>query len=237
MGALPAGDTRRLILVRHGRTAWNVAKRAQGHTDIPLDDVGHAQAQAMAPLVAAGRPDRLWTSDLLRARQTAAYLEALTGLVAEPDPRLREFSMGERSGLTRQEFAARFPREYAAWLADDDSLQVPGAETTDEVIARIVPALRSYLAALPAGGVGVVVTHGACLRTGLLELLGLPRWVDGVLGSLGNCSWTTVQEMHMGGRLRLTGYNVRVPGVAPDEAGEQIDAPGRSDFATADVVG
>jgi len=93
----------RLVLVRHGQTAWNLEGRAQGHSDVPLDDVGLAQAAAAAPYVAALRPSALWSSDLARARQTASFVEAATGLAATPDPRLREYDVGIRSGLTLPE--------------------------------------------------------------------------------------------------------------------------------------
>lgn len=222
MSGFPAGDTRRLVLVRHGRTAWNLAKRAQGHTDIPLDEVGHAQAAAMAPFVAALRPRRLWTSDLLRASQTAAYLGAAAGLAMEPDARLREYSVGARSGMTRAEFAQRFPREYAAWLAEDETLLPPGAESTADVLARMVPALRQCVAALGAGEVGVVVTHGACMRAAMLELVELPQSADAAFATMGNCTWTTLQESTFGGRLRVAAYNEGVPA---------------HDFASGDEVG
>ena len=207
-------DARRLVLVRHGRTEWNLTRRAQGHTDIPLDDVGHRQAAAMAPLVAALLPVRLWSSDLARAAQTAHYVGRAAGVAVEVDPRLREYSVGERSGLTRDEFAARFPREYAAWQADDETILVPGAESTADVLARMVPALRGYVDALGPGETGVAVTHGACLRAAMLELLELPASSDGAFATMANCTWTTLQENVFGGRFRLTGYNegVRDPG-------------------------
>ena len=222
MSGFPSGDTRKLVLVRHGRTDWNLAKRAQGHTDIPLDEVGRAQAQAMAPFVAALRPSRIWSSDLARASQTAAYVAALTGVTVEVDARLREYSVGERSGLTRVEFQERFPREYAAWLAEDETCLVPGAESTADVLARMVPALRSFLAALGPGEVGVVVTHGACLRAALLELIGLPLSADAAFATMGNCTWSTLQEAEFGGRLRVAAYNEGVPA---------------HDFASGDEVG
>ncbi|HEY0952392.1 histidine phosphatase family protein, partial [Nocardioides sp.] len=97
---------RRLVLLRHGRTAWNHVLRVQGHTDVGLDDAGHEQAAGVASEVAAMRPSLLWTSDLARAQQTAAPVAAATGLAAVPDARLREFSLGEREGLTHEEYAA-----------------------------------------------------------------------------------------------------------------------------------
>ena len=77
--------------LRHGQTAWNAEGRAQGHADVGLDDVGRNQAEAVAPVVAALDPALLVTSDLARARETAAFLEKETGLTAVEDPRWREY--------------------------------------------------------------------------------------------------------------------------------------------------
>ena len=134
--ALPAdvvshqGDPTRLVLLRHGQTEWNSLGRAQGHADISLDAIGHAQAAAAAPYLAAMRPVRLWSSDLARARETAAYVAGAASLEVELDPRLREYDVGVRSGLTTAEFEERHPREYAAWLAHDESLLVEGEESS-----------------------------------------------------------------------------------------------------------
>jgi probable phosphoglycerate mutase len=211
-----AGDVpgRRLVLLRHGRTAWNEAGRAQGHADVELDDLGHEQARGVAPYLASLRPDGLWSSDLARARQTAAYVAKETGLTATHDERLREFSVGERQGLTIAEFAARFPAEHAAWVRGDQGV-VPGAETTEQVAARMAAALADCLAALGPGGLGVVVTHGASLKVGLVGLLGWPREQAPTLQGLDNCAWVAVEELGHGGRMRLAAYNASVrPGHA-----------------------
>jgi glucosyl-3-phosphoglycerate phosphatase len=130
---------RRLVLLRHGQTAWNATGTAQGHADVPLDETGHAQAAAVAPALARLAPARLWTSDLQRATQTAAYVGTASGLEPVVDPRLREYDVGERTGLTTAEFARKFPVEHAAWRAGEDSPRVRGAESTDEVRARVFP--------------------------------------------------------------------------------------------------
>lgn len=208
---LPSDRVRRLVLVRHGRTEWNHTRRAQGHTDIELDDTGHAEAERAAPYLAALRPARLWTSDLARASQTAAYISGFSGVKAEPDARLREYSVGARSGMTVAEFKANYPVEHAAWERDDQTCLVPGAETTQDVLARMVPALREYVDALGPGQTGMVVTHGACMRASMLELLGLPQSADAVFATMANCTWTTLQEAEPGGRLRLLSYNEGVP--------------------------
>jgi glucosyl-3-phosphoglycerate phosphatase len=203
---------RRLLLLRHGRTSWNDAGRAQGHADVELDEVGHRQAAAVATYLCTLRPVALWSSDLTRARQTCGYLEDRSGLSAKYDERLREFDVGERQGLTLAEFAEAFPDEHAAWLRGDDVRRVPGAETTAEVALRMVPALRECLTSLHAGETGVVVTHGACLKVGLVGLLGWPTSQAGDLRGVHNCSWATITEVELDGRLRLAGYNESVPG-------------------------
>ena len=214
---------RRLVVVRHGRTAWNAAGRAQGHADVELDDVGHEQAAAAAPYLASLDPVALWTSDLARAWQTCAYVEAESGLVATRDARLREFDVGLRQGLTIPEFAERYPDEHAAWLRGDGMLRLPGAENAADVEARMLPALRACLDSLAAGQTGVVVTHGACLKVGVVALLGWPRTLAPSLRGIDNCAWVTLEELGLGGRLRLVGYNESVrpghdaPQRLPDE--------------------
>jgi probable phosphoglycerate mutase len=177
---------RRLLLLRHGRTSWNRIGRAQGHYDVGLDDLGHEQAAACAPYLATLRPAALWTSDLARARQTSAYVERATGLSAKVDERLREYDVGARQGMTAAQFEAAFPEAYLAWRAGES------------------------LASLTPGETGIVVTHGACLKVGLLGLLGWPRSQAISLRGVGNCAWATVAEVASGGRLRLEGYNERV---------------------------
>ena len=216
--------SRRLVLLRHGRTAWNLEGRAQGHTDVTLDDTGRAQAAAAAPYLALLRPAALWTSDLARARETASYVEAATGLMATPDPRVREFDVGERAGLTVPEFAAKYPEAHALWASGHITGGVPGAETVEEVAARMVPALREMLGSLEPGTTGIVVTHGACLKISLVALLGLPTEADEAIFVMDNCGWATIAE-HRSGRLRLSSYNETAhPGVLPPE--------GTPDFAS-----
>ena len=198
----------RLVLVRHGQTAWNLEGRAQGHADVPLDDTGRAQAVALAPQIAAMAPSALWSSDLARARQTAAVVAEATGLEVREDPRLREFDAGERSGLTTAEFAERFPDAYAAWRDGHITGRLPGAETIAEVSERMVPALREIWAATAAAGeTSVVVAHGACLRVSLLAFLGWPEELLATLRGLDNCGWAVVEEAPHGRGVRLASYN------------------------------
>jgi len=213
--------------MRHGQTEWNLHGRAQGHADISLDEVGRSQAEAAAPYVAAYEPTRLWSSDLSRALETAAYLAAATGLPVETSPAFREYSVGERTGMTLAEFAEAFPEQYAAWQAGDRDA-VEGAESDEDVLGRFLPALESVLADLPAGECGVLVSHGAVLKMVLVRFLGLGDGAYDQLVGLGNCHWVELEESHSalsvgtfsGGdvRWRLRGYNLSAP--SPTDLGE-----------------
>ena len=209
---------RRLVLLRHGQTWWNATGRAQGHADVSIDDVGHAQAEAAAPYLASLRPAAMWSSDLARARETCAYLEKATGLTTTFDERLREFGVGQRQGLTMAEFAERFPDAYDARLEGDYSIDVPGAEDAGAVENRIVPVLRQCLSSLGPGETGLVVTHGAALK---VAVCGLLRWAPEVASDLrgvDNCAWVTIEELEADGRPRLVGYNESVrPGRSSPE--------------------
>jgi probable phosphoglycerate mutase len=190
-----------LVVWRHGRTEWNDTGRFQGHTDTPLDAVGHAQAKAAAALLAAYAPRCVVSSDLARARDTAAYL----GLPVTCDERLREVDVGEWAGLSRPEIAERFPETWAGWLRGED-VRREGGETLAEVEARALAAVAS----VPAGDGGplVVVTHGGTSRALVLALLGLPGWARPAFAVLDNARWATL--VRHGDGWRLTAYNVGV---------------------------
>ncbi|KAJ1684115.1 hypothetical protein LUZ63_020684 [Rhynchospora breviuscula] len=203
---------RRLVLLRHGQTSWNVVLRAQGETDIPLDETGHAQATAAADVLAALDPSRLWCSDLTRARETASYVASATGLEPVLDPRLQELHLGERAGLTPPEFAEAFPDEHARWRRTGYA-HVPGAETREELLARSVPALQDCLDALAPGETGVAVGHGWSLKAAVVGLLGLPPEADRVIRGMSNCGWG-VLVADPDGRTRLDSWNVQAPSPA-----------------------
>jgi broad specificity phosphatase PhoE len=204
-------EARRLVLLRHGETDWNLTGRAQGHADVPLNATGHAQARTVARVLAGLGPVRLWSSDLMRAVQTAEHVGAATGLAVEKDARLREYDVGERSGLTMGEFAAEFPERHANWLHDSESRLLPGEETTRQVRHRIVPALRECLDSLATGETGVAVLHGASLRVGLMGLLGWPWELSRSLQVVENCGYCVLTESEERG-LRLASYNEKAAG-------------------------
>jgi probable phosphoglycerate mutase len=188
------------VLLRHGQTVWNVENRFQGHTDIPLDETGLAQAERVGRLLAALRPDAIVSSDLARATSTAQPLARLTGLVTSLDKDLRERSGGLWEGLTDVEIRERYPRERETW-------DPPEGESREGVAERVARAFRRAADAIPPGGLAVVVSHGAAIRLGIERVLGLPEGVDGILGPLNNCSWSVLGQRQPGSRWRLLEHN------------------------------
>ena len=186
------------MLWRHGQTMWNVERRFQGQTDIPLDETGEAQAEYAARRLATLRPDAIFSSDLIRAANTAAPLARLTNLSVTPDKDLRERSGGDWEGLSDQEIAERYPAERATW-------NPPNGEPTAAVADRVAGAFTRIAETLDSGQLAVVVSHGAALRLGMERLLGFPDEAFGALGPLSNCSWSVLGRRH--GRWRLLEHN------------------------------
>lgn len=220
---------RRLVLLRHGRTGWNAEHRFQGQADPQLDDVGRAQAYEVAAIIAAMRPSLLVTSDLERARQTAAVVGEAVGLTPLLEPRLRERSLGHWEGLTLAEVAARHPDEYAEWAAGQD-VSRRGGETRIEVADRAMQAF----AELPEVDLTVLVLHGGTSMALTNALLGLDQRAH-VFGPLANCHWSELfrDPAHSDGvapRWRLRGHNLGAPGtVVPLPVGAETDEPSDAD--------
>ncbi len=192
------------MLWRHGQTTWNAEHRFQGQTDIPLDETGEAQAEQAARRLATLRPDALFSSDLIRAQQTAAPLARLTGLPVVLDKDLRERAGGDWEGLSDQEIRERYPSERISW-------NPPNGEPTVIVADRMAGALTRIADTLEPGQLAIVVGHGAALRLGMERFLGIFTENTPILGGLTNCSWSVLERRNT--RWRLQEYNA---GSLPD---------------------
>ncbi|SIT75954.1 histidine phosphatase family protein [Microbacterium sp. RU33B] len=155
-----------LTLVRHGETDWNAARRIQGSTDIPLNDTGRGQARDAAArlrdTIDPGAPLIVVSSDLSRARETAAIMAAELGVeVSGHYPELRERNYGEAEGLDTNEFFERWGDWHAA--------EVPGAEPWADLRTRAIAGLRLVArdvrrTTAPAAASAICVSHGALIR-------------------------------------------------------------------------
>jgi probable phosphoglycerate mutase len=206
MHLVPRTDRpRRLVLLRHGRTEWNRIGRAQGHADVELDALGRAQAENAASHLASYEPSFLWSSDLARARETAEHVAAATGLEITSDERLREYDVGVRQGMTFEEFETEYP-EIVARFRSGQPAAVPGAETNEQVADRMRAVLCDAADALDRGDTGILVGHGASLRTGLLAFFDAPPHLREMLAGMSNCAWT-VLEQHRDRGWQIIDYN------------------------------
>ncbi|MGW7457970.1 histidine phosphatase family protein [Streptomyces sp. NPDC054797] len=201
MSATTSGKSgRKIVLWRHGQTAWNLERRFQGSTDIELTEAGVGQARRAARLLASLRPDAIVASDLRRASATAAELAAVTGLPVTHDAALRETYAGEWQGLTHDEILAKYGEQYAAWKRGEP-VRRGGGELETEVADRAAPVVLEHLARLPHDGTLVVVSHGGTIRTTIGRLLGLDSSDWESLGGLSNCCWSVLGEGARGWRL------------------------------------
>ena len=153
-----------IYLARHGQTAYNHEGRFQGQQDVPLDDTGREQALDLAERAAAYGFTALWSSPLLRARETAEAVSARLGLAAREDARLMETDAGDWTDRTFAEVQAEAPESFAAFASGDPGFAFPGGESFAQQEVRVSAALADVEAGeLPA----LVVCHGMVIRAAL----------------------------------------------------------------------
>ena len=185
----------RLLVLRHGQSEWNAARRWQGQADIDLTDLGREQARRAAERLTGFAV--IASSDMKRARETASIIAAVTGAeLTEPDPRLRETDVGEWQGLTHDEIESQWP----GYL---DAHRRPPSFEPDSAIVSRVSAAFSDIAARHPGGEVLVVSHAGVLRV-MRRHLGV---ADQRIANLGGSHFT----------VHGSGASVRV------EAGELVD--------------
>jgi broad specificity phosphatase PhoE len=176
-----------ILLVRHGETDWNLQRRLQGHADTPLNDRGREQARDLAAELADEPIDAVYSSDLVRAHETARIVAEVHGLDVTAIDDLRERHFGTWEGLSDDEIHARFPEAATGALGD--------GETREEMARRVFDALQRIADSHPGGRV-LVVSHGGPLRAVLRHCGG-----DGV-DRIDNCHVV---------RLEAGGGNLREP--------------------------
>ena len=151
----------RIWLARHGETDANAEGRVQGSIDPPLNDRGRQQARDIAAAAEEFRPAALYTSQLLRARETAEIVGAALGLEPQVDPRLAESNRGEWEGRLIEEIRAAYPELWLESLGVDNAFRFPGGESLEEHAARVEAGLDDVRnGALPA----LVICHGGTIR-------------------------------------------------------------------------
>jgi probable phosphoglycerate mutase len=159
---MPYSAVTRVLAIRHGETAWNRDARIQGQIDIPLNDTGLAQARRLAQALVEDTLAAVYSSDLLRAHQTAEAVAAAQGLVVQPDAGLRERHFGDFEGRTYHDIEADLPDLAQRWRRRDPDFGPPGGEVLQAFFARSVAAIER-IAAAHRGETIAVVCHGGVL--------------------------------------------------------------------------
>lgn len=152
----------RLLVIRHGETAWNLEARIQGHTDIPLNEHGRWQAERLAHALADEGLEAVYASDLQRARDTGEAVARAAGLTLQLDVGLRERNFGRLESMTQNDVAQRWPEEGRRWRERDPSYGPEGGETLQSFYGRCIDT-ATRLARLHVGQTIALVAHGGVL--------------------------------------------------------------------------
>ena len=183
----------RIVLWRHGQTDWNMVNRFQGHSDIPLNEVGRYQVKHAAEILAGMNPTAIISSDLGRARDTAQALADLVGLNVRTDENLRETNGGLWEGKTGAENRTEDFQNFIRWIDGDDNPAGTTGETRSEVADRAIGVINRELEG-KSNQLLIVATHGGTARCVLGQLLQLPLTHWGVIGGLSNASWSILER-------------------------------------------
>ena len=183
----------RIIAIRHGETAWNVSTRIQGQLDIGLNETGRWQAHRVA-LALAGEPiAALYSSDLLRAWDTALSIANATGLPVQTVEGLRERGFGVFEGKTFQEVEAQWPEQALRWRKREPAFEPDGGESLLRFRERITQATQALAAQHPGEQI-VVVAHGGVMdvlyRAATRQEIQAPRTWDLGNATINRLLWT-----------------------------------------------
>lgn len=162
-----------LLLLRHGRTAWNAQGRYQGQTDIALSAAGRRQARHLAERLRREEIDAFYASDLKRAWKTAEVIAAAHGMAVEAEPRMREICFGAWEGKTHDEIEAEEPEALHRWYEDPLGSAPPGGEMLGAVVQRVRASYETLVGRHQDETVALVA-HGGTLRLLLCVALGIP---------------------------------------------------------------
>lgn len=216
---------KRCYLVRHAQTCWNSENRLQGHSDLPLNPLGHQQAQRLAAFFASVRLRGIFTSPLTRSRQTAHAIVSGNGhqLIPVIEAGLAEMHLGAWEGLTPEEVNARYAGAYDRWRIESSVVTIPSAEPLAAFRARARGAFDRIVGDM-ADGEYVVVSHGGVIAALLADVLradydALLRRLQLDNGGITaiECGWGTPYVLWVNATTHLSS----VPPAVPASAGGQ----------------
>ncbi len=161
----------KIILIRHGITDWNLARRYQGHTDIPLNEKGREQARELASMLAKEPIDVIYSSDLSRAYETAQIIAEGRNIPIQKSKTLRETHFGQWEGLTMDEIYSKCPEDVTRLKKDPVHGKRPGGESRKMMYERVKTTLEKIIRDHP-GKTVAVVSHQGALAAAVCALTG-----------------------------------------------------------------
>lgn len=165
--------TTRILLIRHGQTEWNRVERFRGRADVPLNEVGLAQAEATGRRVAqTWKPASVFASPLTRAVKTAEAIAKHFNLPVQIHPGLADIDYGDWQGLTPDEARQRWTEEIDNWFNHPERARIPNGETLSELRQRAMQTIEELTAKHPNDTIALV-GHTVINRIILLGVLGL----------------------------------------------------------------
>jgi broad specificity phosphatase PhoE len=164
--------TTQLVLIRHGQTEWNRQGRWQGQADPPLNAMGRRQARRAALGLRAAGLDRLYSSDLRRALETADIIGVELGLAVVPDARLREINLGSWQGMLSTDIQAEYPDEFRRWHQSPLAARPPDGESVYSLAARVLEAVSEITLRHQGRRIGIVA-HELPVAAVLAHLRGI----------------------------------------------------------------
>ena len=161
-----------IILIRHGETEWNSQQRMQGHSNSDLSSVGQAQIQALGQWMKIVPFDHIYSSDSLRAKQTAEAITQFSGHELKIDLRLREKNLGVFEGLTSEEARERHPEVFRLFKTAGSKYVIDEGESTQQLQDRALEIVDEIRIKHLEERV-LLVTHGGFIRVVMKHSLGL----------------------------------------------------------------
>jgi broad specificity phosphatase PhoE len=162
-----------LCLIRHGQTDWNLEGRYQGQSDVPLNEKGLEQAKSLIEKLNGKTFAAIYSSDLIRARQTAEPIAKMLGIDIQIESRLREINQGQWEGVLVEDIKARYAEIWSQRTEDPANVRPPGGETVREVATRVYAALNDIARRFPTDNV-LVLSHGLSIATAICRIKNIP---------------------------------------------------------------
>ena len=163
---------KKIYLVRHGESKWNKLKKIQGQQNIPLTEKGIEQAKLVGKRLVDEGIEKIYSSDLKRAYDTAKIVGDMLKIDVIPTKGLREINFGIWEGLTADILKSKFNKEQELWLKEPEKLKIEGAESISELQARAMQEINTIISDNNVNNI-LIVSHSATLKTIILGLLGI----------------------------------------------------------------